>query len=222
MEIKRAIFLAATFLLLFSVSASAVTIGPALTKKERNRLNSENAARDSGKISEDQLMAAFLKEDYAKVEKFTQPLTKRGHSHLEFDEMLYLRALSLMKLGRMEEARLQLTQLESEGATEGLRARAAYSLGDSYYFASGNLTAYRNALSRYPLFDEADMVRTRIREKQAAPFVAPAVKMPAGDIVPPPETLHVNDGWVVSVAPSLAGSSKARNGSTRRTVSDCG
>lgn len=164
------------FLLLLSHTALAVTIGPAQTKKERNRDQSSSGTRDAAKAPKDKTMEAFFREDYALVEKLTKPLLKRTHSHPEIDEMVYIRSLSLMKLGRMDEARLLLIELEDHGLTPDMKARAAYSLGDSYYFTTGDTKAYQNALSKYPLFDEADSVRLRIRERQ---IVSTPVSTPA-------------------------------------------
>ncbi len=144
------------------------------TKKERNKEQSSSGTRDATKPPTDKTMEAFLREDYALVEKLTKPFLRRTHSHPEIDEMVYIRALSLMRLGRMDEARLLLIELEDHGLTPDMKARAAYSLGDSYYFTTGDTKAYQNALSQYPLFDEADSVRLRIRDRHLV--LAPALK----------------------------------------------
>lgn len=172
-SIRKKIWVVISILFLLSHEASAVTIGPMQTKKERNRAQSSHGTRDAAKPPNDKIMEAFLRENHALVEKLTKPLLKRTHSHPEIDEMIYIRALSLMKLGRMDEARLLLIRLEEQGLTPDIKARAAYSLGDSYYFTTGDMKAYQNALNRYPLFDEADSVRLRIREKQSASTVLP-------------------------------------------------
>ncbi len=168
LSIRKKTWVIISLLFLLSHSASAVTIGPMQTKKERNRDQSSSGTRDAAKPPKDKTMEAFLREDHALVEKLTKSLLKRTHSHPEVDEMVYIRALSLMKLGRMDEARLLLIELENRGLTPDMKARAAYSLGDSYYFTSGDTKAYQNALSAYPLFDEADSVRLRIRERHVA------------------------------------------------------
>jgi hypothetical protein len=151
------------------------------TKKERNRDQSSSGTRDAAKAPKDKTMEAFFREDYALVDKLTKPLLKRTHSHPEVDEMVYIRALSLMKLGRMDEARLLLIELEDHGLTPDMKARAAYSLGDSYYFTDGDIKAYQNALSAYPLFEEADSVRIRIREKQAVHAPEPIQRRATGN-----------------------------------------
>ncbi len=185
MKINKSIFFTFLFIFISSFSAQAVTIGPMQTKKERNRLNAAERVLERSHLSEEKLMAVFLREDHAQVDKMTKPLLGRSHSHPEYDEMLYIRALSLLKLNRTEEARSLLIQLERQGLKPEIKARAAYSLGDSYYFTSGDTGAYQNALKNYPFFDEADIVRMRMREKQ--PMPSRVIQEPAPALYTPPQ-----------------------------------
>ena len=111
-------------------------------------------ARKRSAGSYETVMEHFLSGDFEKSER----LAARNRS----DEMVMIRALSLMKLGRFEEARPLLQNLQDNAASAQLRAQAAYSLGDSYYFKNDRAQAdifYKRALERYPDYGEAQQVR---------------------------------------------------------------
>ena len=100
----------------------------------------------------------FLSEDYASALHLADqylPSAPPGKK----DEILYLQALSCLKLKRYEEARQKLRRLES--------ATAAVSLGDSYYFETADEAAfkeYKNALQKYPAAEEAPYLLYRLLE----------------------------------------------------------
>ena len=142
------------------VEASAVTIGPAVTKRERQAASS----RDTGSrgVRYESVMNAFLSGDYASSEELAGHYMTHHSKEKDAEDVAYLRALSLMKLGRFDEARPLLEELSRQASSETARARAAYSLGDSYYFQNRRKEAdlaYREALERYPNAGEAYTVR---------------------------------------------------------------
>ncbi len=104
-------------------------------------------------------MESFLKGNFEKSEKLAGRFSARDSRS---EDVVMIRALSLMKLGRFEEARPLLEGLQKNAASSELRAQAAYSLGDSYYFKNDRLQAdlyYKDALERYPDYGEAQQVR---------------------------------------------------------------
>ena len=112
-------------------------------------------------------MESFLSGDFARSEKLADRLASQTTTG-RTDEVVLIRALSLMKLDRFEEARPLLEGLRRDAASAQLRAQAAYSLGDSYYFsASGGKNMdraqadlyYKQALERFPDHGEAQQVR---------------------------------------------------------------
>lgn len=109
------------------------------------------------------VLKSFLASDFAQSERQAASLIGRlKPSDPLRDELVYLRALSLMKLGRFAEARPLLKQLESEADSPNRRAQAAYSLGDSFYFEQKRAEAdiyYREALEKYPQYGEAPQVK---------------------------------------------------------------
>ena len=146
------------FVLVLCTAAEAITIGPSLTKKERERLGSSRAPETGGFEA---VIESFLKEDFARSERSAAQFLRRARTE-HSDEAALIRALSLMKLGRYEEARPMLERLEKEAGSEELRAQAAYSLGDSYYFQSDREQAdayYKEAVRKYPSHGEAEQVR---------------------------------------------------------------
>lgn len=165
----RLYFIAALFLTACAV-AEAVTIGPAMTKKERQRLE---RASGGPAVSYEAVLENFLNGDFAESER----LAAKGTGPDRAEETSYLRALSLMKLGRFSEARPLLAELESRSSSPEMRAQAAYSLGDSYYFENNRAEAdarYKEAVSKYPFHGEAEQVKRLLGlshpPRQAAPL----------------------------------------------------
>ena len=107
------------------------------------------------------IMENFLKGNFKQSEKLSAGFHSRSGDNRS-EEVAMIRALSLMKLGRYEEARPILVNLQNNSASSELRAQAAYSLGDSYYFENDRTQAdiyYRQAIERYPDYGEAQQVR---------------------------------------------------------------
>jgi len=148
-----------TALLFASSAAQALTIGPAQTKNERERHTPSSKRYPSG--SYETVMEHFLKGQFKESERLAASFRPRpGDNRAE--EVAMIRALSLMKLGRFEEARPILETLQNQSSSAELRAQAAYSLGDSFYFQNDRSQAdiyYRQAVERYPDHGEAQQVR---------------------------------------------------------------
>jgi len=113
----------------------------------------------------------FLKEDYQNTLRLSDTFLKSQASKAPLsNEVLYLKALSLLKLGRGEEARQIWRDLETKRSTaqERVFARsAAISIADSFYFEGQKNKArqsYQAALSKFPDSEETGYVRHRIRE----------------------------------------------------------
>ncbi len=118
-------------------------------------------ARGKSSNSYEAVMESFLSGDFAKSERLADNFRSRSKDNRS-EEMVLIRALSLMKLGRFEEARPILQTLESSASSVELRAQAAYSLGDSYYFQNDRAQAdiqYKKAVEQHPGHGEAEQVR---------------------------------------------------------------
>lgn len=113
----------------------------------------------------------FLKEDYSSALRLSDEfLRSRSAKPPYLSEVLYLKALSLLKLGQGEEARGIWHDLVTKSATaqDRIFARsAAISVADSYYFEGQKKKAYRSyqsALTKFPNAEETGYVRHRLRE----------------------------------------------------------
>jgi len=150
--------------LFLCMDASALTIGPAQTKLERARREPRSGV--SSPRGYEGVLKSFLESDFTQSERLAARMLERARpSDPRTDDLSYLRALSLMKLGRFAEARPILKQLEGEAGSSLLRAQAAYSLGDSFYFEQKRAEAdvyYREAVFKYPSYGEAGQVKRLI------------------------------------------------------------
>lgn len=110
---------------------------------------------------------AFLKDDYAAVDRMAADYLSGPVQRPNTEDVLYLQALSLLKLNRGQQAREKLIQLENSFIASDRKAQAAASVGDSYYF-EGNLgmanVAYAETLRRYPQSDQTPYVLSRLAE----------------------------------------------------------
>lgn len=113
----------------------------------------------------EKIQESFLKEDYAGANRLSEIyLTRDGRSPAA-ERVLYLQALSLVKLDRGDAARAKLARLENSASTPEQRARAAVSAGDSYYYEGQGAAAYASyaeTLRRYPDCEEAPHVLSRL------------------------------------------------------------
>ena len=186
MRARISVFL--VFLLLAATPAQAVTIGPAMTKIERERRLPAGQAGETPRPSAsssvrgyESVLKSFLEADFVQSERQAGAfLSRRKQLDTFSDQVSYLRALSLMKLGRYAEARPLLKQLESEGLSAEIRAQAAYSLGDSFYFESKRAEAdiyYKEAVGKYPFYGEAGQVKRLVGLERPPAASAPLQQM---------------------------------------------
>ena len=141
-------------------------MGQIETKRERRQRES----RDSGPSDDtlyQKIHESFLKEDYATAQKLSREYLTHGRNKPNTEDVLYLESLSLLKLGRAEEARRKLGELEKALSPNARRASPRASVADSYYY-EGNLElaykSYEETLTRYPQSDQTPYVLARLLE----------------------------------------------------------
>ena len=165
------------FLLIFQSSIFA-SIGQIETKRERLK----REAQERGFVVTDterrapeaavqpfmeKMYENFLKGNYSETESLAGDYLISHASFQDADEAAYLQALSLLKLGRLEEARLKLNKLGQSARSASLRAGACASLGDSYaaeHRPDLALLWYQEVVEKYPETDEASYARDEIRK----------------------------------------------------------
>jgi hypothetical protein len=116
--LSKKIFFCSVFLLSSCVAASALTIGPMQTKRER----AQHLSRPS--ISFEQIVEAYLKEDFASVGRLSGPyLSTFGAPRA--DEVRELRSRALAKLDRPN----ALENVQSPSNVSLLRSTPAFGTG---------------------------------------------------------------------------------------------
>ena len=139
---------------LFPSVALAVTIGPAQTKRERAVRITERPSVPP-KVTFEQIEESYLREDFRAVIEQSERYLSVGADIYESEEVRYRQALSLIKTDRLVEGRQLLRQIESHAVSPGMKARAAVSLADSYYFNHEVVEGqklYQKALKDYPAY----------------------------------------------------------------------
>lgn len=110
---------------------------------------------------------SFLREDYLAVDRLSRQYLGSNVVSFHREDVLYLQALSLLKLNRGFEGRTKLKELESAFRSAEDKASASASVGDSFFY-EGNLKAaleaYRETLRKYPNSDQAGYLREKISE----------------------------------------------------------
>lgn len=118
----------------------------------------------------EKIYESFLKEDYRAVNDLATRFSRKNSQ--EGREVLYLQALSLLKLGKADEARQKLKELENRSNDFNQKASAFTSIGDSYYYEGKSQNAYqiyKESLAKYPNSDQVDYLRQRLAEIPQAP-----------------------------------------------------
>lgn len=161
--------------------------GQVLTKRER----ALEEARETGSSSSDlyeKIQESYLKGDYASSLKKSQEFLRKTGERINRDEVLYLEALSFVKLGRYPEAHRDLGSLQKTASTERWRKSAFVADADLYVLEGKPFIAYpiyQNLLSSKEDFDEKDYVREAANKLNAAqvsanrsatPFISKPVK----------------------------------------------
>ncbi len=88
--------------------------------------------RNGSEALYEQIEESFLKEDFGTVEGLSAQYLSGNTRTGQTDEVLYLRALALLKLGRLVEGREKLSQLERETSSAEIKTRASFSLANAY------------------------------------------------------------------------------------------
>jgi len=142
-------------------------IGPTETKRERLERQSREAG---GKLATDTYLKIhenFLKENYAEVDRLAKDYLSDGSGKPNADDVLYLQALSLLKLGRGDEARMKLRDLENSFASVDRKASASASIADSYFYEENSeqaYQAYQETLIKYPNSNQTTYVLYKLRD----------------------------------------------------------
>ena len=79
-------------------------------------------------VSFEQIEESYLKEDFASTEKLATQFLSASSNNSQAEEVKYLRAVSLVKLDRVEEGRSELLKIEQSNASREIRMRASDSL----------------------------------------------------------------------------------------------
>ncbi len=106
----------------------------------------------------------FLRGDYVAAERDAAAYLDDPRA-AKSDDVLYLQALSLVKLGRGSEAREKLRRLERSARAGEQRAAAAVSTADSYYqegIYNSAYESYKYVLEKFPAAEESAYVRERL------------------------------------------------------------
>jgi tetratricopeptide (TPR) repeat protein len=160
----RVLWAAAALLMLSSTAHAG--IGRLETKRERLAREAQNFG-PSYTVAYEKIHESFLRDDYAGVVRLAHEYLSGSRNKPNRGDVRYLEALSLVKLGRGEEARAKLKELERDLDTAEDRAGAAISLADSH-FHEGDLaaaaSAYGDALRKYPQTEQKNYVTERLKE----------------------------------------------------------
>jgi tetratricopeptide (TPR) repeat protein len=160
----RVLWAAAALLMLSSTSHAG--IGRLETKRERLAREAQNFG-PSYTVAYEKIHESFLKDDHAGVVRLAHEYLSGSRNKPNREDVRYLEALSLVKLGRGEEARAKLKELERDFDAAEDRAGAAVSRADSL-FHEGDLaaaaSAYDEALRKYPQTEQKSYVTERLKE----------------------------------------------------------
>ena len=119
----------------------------------------------------------YLKENYAAVDRLTQEYLAVGKHSSQDEDVLYLRALSLIKLGRETEGRRELMRLEAEYSSEGKKSEVSTSLADSYFYEGDYARAaesYREILKKYPGSSQTSYAEQGLKKSLFAGGLSPS------------------------------------------------
>lgn len=108
---------------------------------------------------------SFLKDDYAAVDRLSRNYLSSGSAPSHREDVLYLQALSLLKLNRSFEARVKLKELENSFRVLEDKASASASVGDSYFYEGNKnaaFEAYRETLKKYPASEQTLYLRDQL------------------------------------------------------------
>ena len=155
------------FVGIFISNHSFAEIGPAKTKRERMARETKEFSNKSSKDAYLKIHENFLIENYAEVDRLSKDYLSGGSGGPNTEDVLYLEALSLLKLGRGNEARIKFGELENSFTASDRKASASASIADSYYY-EGNFEkaaqTYQDTLRKYPNSDQTTYILYKLRE----------------------------------------------------------
>ncbi|MGH7197587.1 MAG: tetratricopeptide repeat protein, partial [Candidatus Omnitrophota bacterium] len=157
------------WLLIFFLMATGTAhdgIGRSETKRERLAREAQNFG-PSYTVAYEKIHESFLKDDHAGVVRLAREYLSGSRNKPKREDVMYLESLSLMKMGRGDEARQKLSELERAFPEAEDRAGASISLADSYFY-EGNFpeaqAAYKEVLRRHPQTEQKAYVGERLKE----------------------------------------------------------
>ncbi len=158
---KRGTGAVLVFALIAACAPAHANFGRATTRKEREAALSPRGA--ASRLYE-RIHECFLSDDHVSVERLSGEYLETPRQP-KAQDVKFLRALSLVKLGRGAEARAELERLEYGATNPEKKARAAAAIGDSFVEEGDHSSAYRiyqDTLRRYPSFSEAPFLLERL------------------------------------------------------------
>ena len=187
--LNRDCFVAALLAMTLSVSSAHAEIGRVLTKRERLKKEMRESGRSviparpvhqspaAGTADYEKIYESFLREDYAAVDRLAGRYLLAGKNKANTEDVLYLQALSLLKLNRSDEARQKLRELEYSFASSERKAGVSASIGDSYFYEgdfSRAAQSYEETLRKYPASDQTEYLQSQLN----------TIRTKSGDLTP--------------------------------------
>lgn len=132
----------------------------------------------------DRVYDRFLNKDYEAVDRMAADYLAKGYDQPNAEDVLTLRAMALLKLGRSPEARAVFKEIEDHLPSAQSKARASVSIADSYLDENNERAAYegyQTTLTKYPGSDQTDYASEKIRE------LGPRVKIETPAMGPLPQ-----------------------------------
>ena len=143
----------AVFSILVFVSQGAWANLSQPTRRERMQSEITRPMPSSSPADYAGIKENFINKDYSAVDRMAETYLSSARSRSDADDVLYLQAMSLMKLNRLPGARDKLKTLERSAASAEVKASAAAAVGDSFDQQgdrSSAWSAYQDALKKYP------------------------------------------------------------------------
>ena len=155
------------FLGLSVSSVSSADIGRTETKRDRIERERRESSGPSVSDAYLKIHENFLRENYLEVDRLADSYLSGGRGKPNSEDVLYLQALSLLKLHRGDEARTKLKELEINFESSDRKASASASIADSYFYEGNQgqaYQAYQETLRKYPNSDQTAYVLYRLRD----------------------------------------------------------
>ena len=118
--------------LILPFSQNVFAFGPAMTKRERQKTEPIRESRPSQASSDDyeKIYNSFLDKDYRRTDELAGAYLTNPRNQAQRQDVLYLDAMSLLKLGQAAQARERLDDLAHSSASQDVKADAAALIGE--------------------------------------------------------------------------------------------